>query len=90
MVVLQHQASKDFWLNYQALPLSIQKIADKQFTLLQQSPQHPSLHLKKVGRLYSVRVNENYRALALRRNNTLLWIWIGTHDVYERFIKRFS
>jgi hypothetical protein len=29
----------------------------------------------------------NYRALAIEDGNNFIWVWIGTHDEYERMIK---
>jgi hypothetical protein len=45
---MRHFASSSFWECYGDLPLSVQKLADKNFALLKTNPEHPSLHLKKV------------------------------------------
>ena len=45
----QHTASTEFWAAYQSLPQQIRDRADKQFALLKENPQHPSLQLKKLG-----------------------------------------
>jgi hypothetical protein len=44
-----HRANADFWNDYHALPIDIRTRADKQFTLLKDNPQHPSLQFKKLG-----------------------------------------
>jgi hypothetical protein len=44
---------------------------------------HPSLRFKKVGTYWSVRVDDNYRALGIERDGTILWFFIGPHDAYE-------
>ena len=44
-----HHATSAFWDGYQRLPSTIQQIADKNYELLKQDPDHPSLHFKKVG-----------------------------------------
>jgi len=49
---------------------------------------HPSLHFKRAGLLWSVRINEAYRALGREQDGTLYWLWIGPHDEYERLIRR--
>lgn len=89
---MEHRASESFWQAYQALPLDVQKRADKQFALLKKNPQHPSLHFKKVGAsrgtdVWSARVTLNYRALALSRPYGFLWFWIGDHQSYDAIIK---
>ena len=81
-----HFASESFWSAYEALPLAVQKLADKQYELLKEDPQYPSLHLKKVGRYWSVRVGIYYRALAVDVDEGLLWFWIGSHADYDRLI----
>jgi hypothetical protein len=42
-----HRANADFWNDYRALPADIRVRADKQFALLKDNPQHPSLQFKK-------------------------------------------
>ena len=44
---MEHQASTDFSAQYGALPRAIRKRADKQFALLKENPQHPSLQNPK-------------------------------------------
>jgi hypothetical protein len=72
---------------YENLPEPIQQLARKNFEMLKTNPSHPSLHFKKVGKFRSVRVGLNYRALAVEDGEDLIWVWIGTHDEYERMIK---
>jgi len=47
---------------------------------------HPSLHLKKVDMYWSVRIGRRYRALAIERQEGLIWFWIGKHSDYDRLI----
>ena len=61
---------------------------NKQFELFRKDPTHPSLHLKPVGGLWSVRINDAYRALAVREGDVFYWFWVGPHDQYERLINR--
>ena len=42
-----HRANADFWNDYHALPANIRARADKQFALLKNSPQYPSLQFEK-------------------------------------------
>jgi hypothetical protein len=51
-----HHASARFWRAYEALPASVRRAADRAYALLKTNPDHPSLHLKRVGRFWSVRV----------------------------------
>jgi len=54
--------------------------------LLKQDPRHPSLHFKKIGRLYSVRVGIHYRALSVEEGDDVVWFWIGHHSEYDQLI----
>jgi hypothetical protein len=77
----------EFWAAYHALPPEIQALADKQYALLLENSRHPSLHFKKVGRYFSVRVNDNFRSLGVEVPEGVLWFWIGSHNEYERLIR---
>jgi mRNA-degrading endonuclease RelE of RelBE toxin-antitoxin system len=86
---MAHYADPDFWRLYRKLPKRIRMLADKNFTLLKTSPEHPSLHFKRVkGRseLWSARVGRDYRALAVEVDDGLQWFWIGTHAEYDHLI----
>lgn len=84
---MKHFATPEFWGHYRKLPAEIQKLADKNFALLQETSQHPSLHFKKIGFYWSARVGLHYRALAKERTEGLVWFWIGPHGEYERLLK---
>jgi len=89
--VIVHRASADFWKDYGALPAEIRGRADKQFALLKDNPQHPSLRFKKIGdredhEVWSARITLKYRALALKLPQEFLWFWIGDHGTYDEKI----
>jgi len=84
---LKHNALPEFWYHYRQLPQEIRDLADKNFELLRTNPRHPSLHFKRIGDLWSVRVGLRFRALALDDPpDTAVWFWIGHHDEYERVV----
>jgi hypothetical protein len=84
---LNHLTTPEFWALYHALSPEIQALADKQYALLLENPRHPSLHFKKVGRYFSVRVNDDFRSLGVEVPEGILWFWIGPHREYERIIR---
>ena len=69
------------------MPKSVQNIADKNYELLKANPKDPSLHFKKVGPYWSVRVGLRYRALAVESDNDVVWFWIGSHAAYDKLIQ---
>ena len=83
---MKYFATPEFWFYYRQLPEHIQKLADKNFELLQINPRHPSLRLKKIGEFWSARVGLRFRALAKERTEGLVWFWIGSHDDYDKLI----
>ena len=85
---MKHSASPEFWEHYHKLPPAIQDLADKNFDLLKKDLHHPSLHLKKVGRFWSVRVGIKHRAIAVQVEETLIWFWIGNHAEYSKLLQQ--
>jgi hypothetical protein len=84
---LNHETTPHFWTLYKQLPDEIQRLADKNFKLLEENFHHPSLHFKKVGLVWSARVGDNYRALVVPVNEGFLWFWTGPHDEYDRLVR---
>jgi hypothetical protein len=76
---------------YRRLPLEIRRLARQTYLLWKNNHQHPSLHFKNVHpkrfNIWSVRIGDNYRALALWETETVEWFWIGTHPEYEEILK---
>jgi hypothetical protein len=75
----------EFWALFNALRPEVQDRARKQYALWQENPRHPSLHFKRVGRFWSVRIDDNHRALAIERDGAMLWFFIGPHSDYEEW-----
>jgi len=87
---LNHFTTPDYWARYHRLPSRVRLEADKSFALLKSDPWHPSLHLKKIGDLWSVRAGLHYRAVGMdapSQGMGILWFWIGSHATYDRLIK---
>lgn len=72
---------------YRELSEDVRRLADASYKLLLKDPKHPSLHFKRVGRFWSARVGLHYRALALDRDDYIVWFWVGTHAQYNRLIR---
>ena len=80
---MKHFASPEFWFHHRRLPEAVRDLANKNFELLKANPRHPSLRLKKVGKVWSVRVGLKYRALGEDDPDGILWYWIGSHGTYD-------
>lgn len=82
-----HRTNQRFWQCFDQLPKSVQILAKKNFELLKNDLNHPSLSFKKVGKFWSARVGINFRALAFKDGEDYIWVWIGSHEEYERLLK---
>ena len=82
-----HRATERFWRCYLHLPEDIRNLADKNFELLKNNPRHPSLQFKKIGEMWSARVGQAHRALAVEDGDDFTWVWIGSHDDYQKMVK---
>jgi hypothetical protein len=85
---VRHRATPDFWYHYRQLPDEIQDLADRCYELLKQDSRYPSLHFKKAGQFWSVRIGIHYRALAIEEGDDIAWFWIGTHAEYDQLLRR--
>ena len=81
-----HRTTPRFWIQFERLPEFEQRVARRNFRLLESDPRHPSLRFRKVGRFWSVRTGHAHRALAVEDGGVFIWIWIGSHDEYERLV----
>lgn len=76
-----------FWTHFNALPADLQKLTRERFKLWQAHPFHPSLQFKELrSGLWSVRINQKYRAIATEQPGGVVWFWIGTHNDYDKRI----
>lgn len=82
-----HRTTARFWNCFSTLPNPVQRLARQCFQLLDKDSRHPSLHFKKVGKLWSARVGLSHRALAVPDGDDFIWVWIGPHEEYERLIR---
>lgn len=83
---MQHFTTPQFWQYYEKLPKHIQQIADSSYEILKENPRYPSLHFKRIGDYWSVRVNLDYRALGVANGGDVIWFWIGSHSDYDKLI----
>jgi len=76
---------------YSQLPSEIQQSAIQAYNRWRDDPFHPSLQFKQIHKtqpIFSIRVGLHYRALGIRKEDTLVWFWIGSHSDYDGMISR--
>jgi plasmid maintenance system killer protein len=69
-------------------PPAVQKAAQKAFRLFVENERHPSLRFKKVGPLWSIRINIEWRILLRETENGYEALHLADHDWYEQLIKQ--
>jgi len=77
---------------FNRLPDRIKKLARKNYRIWKIDPKHPSISFKPVNmnlHVFSVRIGIGWRALGLKKDDTLIWFWIGSHSEYEKQLKKF-
>jgi hypothetical protein len=75
-----------FWRAYAALDPQVRLAARRAYQLFVKDPQHPSLRFKKLQgheHVWSVRINEQFRAVGERTGETIEWAWIGSHNEFD-------
>ena len=80
---MNSSVAPEFWELFNRLPPQVQARARKQYRLWLLDHAHPSLRFKKVGKFWSVRVDDAHRALGIEKDGTMFWFFIGPHDAYE-------
>ena len=82
--------TKRFWQLYRNLPESIRQLAVKNYHLWRSDPNHPSLRFRLLAgstHRFTIRVGAHHRALAFQSNDSITWVWIGTHAEYVRLVR---
>ena len=85
------QTNPDFWACFNAMPVEIQQLARQKYHLRQEDAFTVALHFKPLfDNVWSVRINQNYRAAGRKKGNLIVWFWIGTHADYDQLLKRLA
>jgi Txe/YoeB family toxin of Txe-Axe toxin-antitoxin module len=84
---VKSRTRSSFWRAYENLDPVARHMARRAYKLFERDPGHPSLRFKKLGgyeNIWSVRVNEQYRAVGERKGDTIVWVWIGSHNDFDK------
>jgi hypothetical protein len=66
----------------------VQDLAVQKYELFMQDPFHPSLGFQEKGKVWTVDIGRSHRAIAFRNGDQLTWFWIGSHEDYNRALRR--
>jgi hypothetical protein len=84
------RARPSFWRAYDRLEGPARAAARRAYGQFLGNPLHPSLRFKRLGgydHIWSVRINEQYRAVGERQGDTVFWFWIGTHNEFDKLFR---
>ncbi|MGA2739600.1 MAG: hypothetical protein ABSG65_19445 [Bryobacteraceae bacterium] len=87
---MKSHATRRFWDLFHALPASVQALAVKNYQLWLRNPAHPSLDFHRLRgdrERYAVRIGNRYRAIGRMDPRAITWVWIGTHEEYNRLVR---
>lgn len=87
--MIQSRATRRFWRLFSSLPVDVQRDAKRAYRLFRNNPAHPGLQFKKLegeDDIYSARIGLDYRALAVKKQDRVIWYWIGSHSEYDRLV----
>ncbi len=79
-----------FRADFARLPSEVRERARDAYRRFVADPRHPGLRFKRLNtelNLWSVRINDNYRAVGvMTANEEIVWFFIGNHSEYERLL----
>ena len=81
------KATPSFWKALAGLSAADQRSARVAFRQFAADPSHPSLRFKKLAgheNLWSARVTLSVRAVGIRDGETVIWVWIGSHNEFDK------
>ena len=79
-----------FWRLHHALPAHVQARAQRSYELWKRDHSHPSLNFKKLkggkGNRFSIRIGDHHRAIGRLMGDAVEWVWIGSHEDYNKLL----
>jgi hypothetical protein len=82
--------TREFRRRLAALSPEVRAYAKRVYARWRRDPWHPSLQFKPVHQtlpIYSVRIGLHWRAIGVKRHDTVVWFWIGSHKDYDRKVE---
>ena len=86
---MKSKTTANFRKLFANLPDSVQQRSRQAYKKFKQAPHHPSLLFKPVHLslpIYSARISKDYRAVGVRKDNEIIWFWIGSHSDYVTYL----
>lgn len=88
---MRSRTTRQFRSNFSRLPENVKERSREAYRRFVENPNHPGLRFKRVHTaepIYSVRVSQDYRALGIKKGDTIVWFWIGSHADYDALLRQ--
>ena len=89
---MKSKRTNEFHELYNALPVAVQRQADKAYRQFRDDPNYTGLNFKPVSGdpiWYSARIGLRYRAVCTHEaDGSYVWFWIGTHADYDKLLSQ--
>ena len=80
-----------FKQQYEKLPPHVKAVAERKFKMFLNNPNHPSFRARIIGKTknwefphHEYSITMKYRATCFKDGDTYVWVFIGTHDEFDR------
>jgi hypothetical protein len=83
-------ATDGFWKLYRVLPGNVRREAREAFRLFCANSAHPGLSFERLRgdpESWSVRITRDYRAVGWKRQDSMVWYWIGNHAEFDKVFR---
>ncbi|MCP5366862.1 MAG: hypothetical protein H6907_03150 [Hyphomicrobiales bacterium] len=84
------QREDSYWRRFDELPGEVRRLAESNYHLWQENPQHPSLRFKQIHPdlpIFSFRVGMRHRTVGVRTDDDrIAWFWIGSFETFKQEI----
>ena len=86
------KTNPQFWKCFRQLPDTVKVQAFNAYRKWRRNSYERGLHFKQVGQaspIYSVRIGLDWRAMGIKKDNKIIWFWIGSHADYNHLYRHF-
>jgi len=83
--------TREFRRRLAALSPDVRAYARRAYARWMRDPWHPSLQFKTIHQtlpIYSVRIGLHWRAIGVKRDDMIVWFWIGSHKHYDQKVEQ--
>lgn len=84
------ETTREFRHRLTGLSPEVRRYAKRVYARWKEDPWHPSLQFKVINStlpIYSVRIGLHWRAIGVKRDDTIVWFWIGSHKEYDQKVE---